>query len=159
NTIRNNTITANGHGNGTPTQRGGIRLMGSGSSIDRNVFTTQNGSGIHVSGADAPNPAYTPAIRNTITHNSFTGNGLIGIDLLAAGASTPVGDGVTVNDGVINPTSGNEGLDYPVLTTVQYGGSTLRVQGTVTAGARVELYKSDNDPTGYGEGATWLTGL
>ena len=159
NTITDNTITGNGGGNGTPTQRGGIRLMGSGSTIDRNVFSAQNGSGIHVSGTDAGNPAYTPAIRNTITHNSFNGNGLIGIDLLAAGADTQVGDGVTLNDGALNASSGNDGLDFPVITLAQLAGGTLHVQGTVSAGARVEIYRSDNDPSGYGEGLTYLNGL
>jgi parallel beta-helix repeat protein len=159
NTIVNNTITGNGHGNGTPTQRAGIRLMGSGSTIERNVITGQNGAAIHVVGTDAANPAYTPALRNTLTRNVYGGNGAIAIDLLAAGANHQSGDGVTLNDGALNPTTGNDGLDYPVVTSAVLAAGTLRVQGTVTAGARVELYESDGDASGHGEGVAYLAGL
>ncbi|MEE9205602.1 MAG: FG-GAP-like repeat-containing protein, partial [Acidimicrobiia bacterium] len=54
--VRNNTISDNGHGNGTPVQTGGIRLMGSGHLIDRNVISGQTGPGIIVAGLDTNPP-------------------------------------------------------------------------------------------------------
>jgi parallel beta-helix repeat protein len=155
-TIRNNTITGNGHGNGTPTQIGGIRVMGSNSLFEKNVIAAQEGPGIIVSGTDGSYPGVTPAANNRISQNSFTGNGSIGIDLEEGAAAHTTGDGVTPNDGGPNATFGNLGVDYPVLTSAHLAAGDLLVAGTSPAGAELEFYISDGDVTGFGEGETYL---
>src|SRR3989304_764923 len=73
-------------------------------------------------------------------------------------------DNVTVNNGTKNGTLPNSDMDFPVFTSTLLTGSTLTVSGYVGsapnqstfANARVEIFKSDNDPSGYGEGQTFL---
>jgi hypothetical protein len=88
--------------------------------------------------------------------NSIFSNGTIGIDLVA--------NGVTVNNGTKNAGLPNYGMDHPVFISANLSGTTLAIDGYVGsaanqatfANARVEVFTSDDDATGYGEGRTYL---
>ena len=96
---------------------------------------------------------------NAVLGNSIFGDGGIGITLFA--------DGVTPNNGTKNVTLPNEDMDSPVLTSAALAGPSLNVTGYVGsaagqatfANARVEVFISDNDPGGFGEGRTYLGAL
>lgn len=154
NTIRANTI---GWPAGTATPTGyGIRLHvgttgniiggtapGTGNRIENN-----GGSGIHVEWASSD--------FNTIRGNSITGNGALGIDL--------DGDGVTPNDGQSDADTGaNEGLNFPLLTRATSGGEDTNIEAFLDAPAgtyAIDFYVSETpDPSGYGEGATFLQSI
>jgi hypothetical protein len=88
--------------------------------------------------------------------NSIFSNATIGIDLDA--------NGVTVNNGTKNAGLPNNDMDYPVFTFASVSGTTLAINGYIGsaanqaafANARVEVFKSDDDATGYGEGKTYV---
>ena len=89
---------------------------------------------------------------STVLGNSIFGDTELGIDL--------ADDGVTPNDGARNLNAPNDDMDDPVFTSAVLTGSTLTVAGYVGsapgqatfAGSRVEIFRADNDATGYGEG-------
>ena len=169
-TIENNTITNSGIGNesgqfcgdgnmGT-TEWGGIRLFGSGSLVRKNKIYNNRGSGVVVVAIDNS----TPSINNGITQNSFYNNGGISIDLDNThtdgvyGSVNPNGDLVTPNDGVKNSAQQNEGIDYPIFTTVEISGGNLHVVGKVGTSSSpipetftIEIYKADDDGNNNGE--------
>jgi parallel beta-helix repeat protein len=92
---------------------------------------------------------------NTIRSNSIYGNTGIGIELVSVAAA---------NNGTKNGANANSDMDSPVFTSVTLVGTTLTLAGYVGsassqstfAGATVEVFKSDNDASGYGEGQTYL---
>ena len=96
---------------------------------------------------------------NAVLGNSIYGNGSIGIDI--------GGDGVTANDGAKTAGQPNLRMDFPVFTSARARSDQLTVAGYVGtaagqsafANARVELFASDNDSSGYGEGRTYLGAL
>jgi len=114
----------------------GIRIIGNSSenSILGNTIHT-NGTGMHFSGA---------GIRNRISRNSIYGNNALGIDL-----ETP---GVTPNDPGDADWGANDLLNFPEITSA----GTTGVSGTACAGCIVELFISDQDPSGHGEGQTFI---
>jgi CSLREA domain-containing protein len=83
------------------------------------------------------------ALRNTLTQNSIFANSSLGIDLEPAG--------VSLNDPGDTDDGGNTVLNFPVLNTGANG-----VGGTACAGCTIELFNSDDDPSGYGEGETFI---
>ena len=93
---------------------------------------------------------------NAIFGNSIYANNETGIDL--------IDNGHTANDGTKTAGQPNLLMDHPVFTTAVLGGTTLSATGYVGnapndadfADARVEIFKSDIDPSGYGEGQTYL---
>jgi hypothetical protein len=82
--------------------------------------------------------------------NSVSGTNDSGIDLYDVGA----------NDGLLDPTAPNEGIDHPIIETANLVGGNLTLAGYVGAAAndtdfanaRVEFFISD----GGGEGQTFL---
>lgn len=117
--------------------------VGDGNRIWYNV-----GDGVYVGSAASD--------RISILGNSISSNTGLGIDL------TP--NGVTTNNGTKANNLANDGMDYPVFTSASVNGALLTVAGYIGSaagqstfgGARVEIFKSDNDPTGYGEGPVYL---
>ncbi len=93
---------------------------------------------------------------NGILGNTIYTNTYLGIDL--------GDDGVTANNGTKNAALANSGMDQPVFTSATLNGTNLTVAGYVGnapnqatfGGARVEVFESDNDGTGFGEGMTYL---
>ena len=132
----------------------GLRILGSGKQVggtgagEGNVIAHNNGEGVAILGAGA--------INNPVLGNSIFANAGLGIDL--------GGDGVTLNNGTKNGGLPNSDMDFPVFTRATLTGSTLSFAGYVGsaahqatfAGARVEIFESDNDPSGHGEGPIYL---
>jgi parallel beta-helix repeat protein len=130
----------------------GVLIGGSGAGEGNIIAATSNASAVVLESS-----AGTPqAIR--ILGNSMYGSSELGIDLGK--------DGVSANDGLTSAAQANNGMDYPVFTGagVADAGTSITVSGyigtgtgqAVFAGARVEIFVSDANPTGYGEGKTYL---
>ena len=67
--------------------------------------------------------------RTVLPSNSLSTNGGLGIDLIIAGGNASLGDGVNLNDGLTDPTTGNNGLDYPIIESAQILGPNLVLNG------------------------------
>ncbi|MFZ4758727.1 MAG: DUF642 domain-containing protein, partial [Burkholderiaceae bacterium] len=154
-TYTNNTVTRSGL---LVSEPGGIRIAGSGNTLDRNLLTANYGAGaIVLSGANnrfTRNHAW--ANGGVTAWGGTTSSRAIGIDLAANGA--------TANDGALSSGSQNNLMDAPVFTSVSLSGTTLTVAGyvglstnsTAFGGATVEVFTSDVDPSGSGGGQTFL---
>ena len=157
-----NLITGNTFaGNGTATttdQLSGIGLRSTGSNnnnISLNTFTANSGAGI---------VAKSGTTGNVFSQNSFSGNGTankpglgLAIDLTAAATTSNNGDGVTKNADGKTATSGANGLlNFPVFTQATIFNGNLLVTGYAKAGALIELFVASADPSGFGEGATYI---
>lgn len=173
NTITQNTITANGNA----TEPGGLRdNSGDNNTISLNIIHTNTGPGIEFlagssgnivsqnriysntqSGIEVDDGDGTDTNTNTITQNSIYGNTRIGIDLLLnAQNGTPASPYYTQNDNVDGDAGGNTLLNFPQITSATALGSNMTVAGIAPAGATVEIFISDGDATGFGEGQTYL---
>jgi uncharacterized repeat protein (TIGR01451 family) len=164
NTISNNTVTGNGVGTGASVVTAGVRLYGAGSTVSRNIVNANFGAGVSVtSGASA----------DTITHNSIYANGTItnkggagpsnqiGIDLLSAADNQSAGTPpfVTVNDSGDADAGGNSLLNFPVLTSARILNGNLVLKGYASPGSVIEFFVAAPDPSGFGEGQTYLLTL
>ncbi len=164
NTIVNNTITGNGIGTDASLETPGIRVFGIGNLIDRNIISANFGAGVIVR---------VQSTGNTITRNSIFSNGTItnkgggapsvqiGIDLhlptdLPKTGTAPF---VTINDNGDADTGGNGLLNFPVITGASIAGGNLVLSGFARPGSAIEFFISDGDPSGFGEGQTYLTTL
>lgn len=101
-----------------------------------NVIAFNDGNGIEILG--------TAAI--SIQRNVIHSNGGLGIDL--------GGDGVTEN------ASNDSWSNFPTLSGATFDGSTLNVTGSLStahhAALTIDLFVSDNDASGFGEGPIYL---
>lgn len=163
-TFTGNTVTLNGVGNplgcgieafdlnasvieanlaSTNGQRGGICLFANtnGNLIRNNTLTGNEASGITLMpGAGT---------GNTFTQNSIFGNNTLGIDHNL--------DGVTLNDGGDGDAGPNTLLNFPVIYNATLDGfGNVTITGEARPGATIEFFIADGDPTGYGEGQTFL---
>ncbi len=158
NLVQGNTVGLNASRSGAvPNGSSGIELCcagngGSGNTIGgtaaeaANIISGNTGRGIVLRGGTG----------NGILGNSIYGNGGIGLDLGA--------DGITPNDGAKPAGQPNLEMDFPVFTSVLLSGTTLTVTGYVGSAAsqptfgdaRVEIFRSDLDASGYGEGQVYL---
>jgi len=163
-TVVDNTVTHCGR-LGTPgTDQPGIRAGGPNDVIDRNVLASNYGAGVMVNAS---------ATNDVITRNAMSGNGTIatsgggaasgeiGIDLLSAtdNPSTGTAPFVTLNDAGDADGGANGLLNFPVLESASVAGGTLTITGWARPGSVIELFLSDGDASGFGEGATWVTTL
>ena len=121
------------------------------------VGGTASGEGNTISGNSTTAVTVSAGSQgNAILRNSIYGNGGIGIDLNA--------NGVSANDGAKTGGAGNQLMDHPVFTSARARGNQFTVAGYVGtaagqalfANARVEIYTSDQDASGFGEGQTYL---
>ena len=86
---------------------------------------------------------------NQITRNSIYDNRELGIDLQI--------DGVTPNDVGDPDNAANEEMNFPIIVSAVWAAGGSLISGTCeTPTAIVEVFKADVDPTGYGEGRTYL---
>jgi hypothetical protein len=153
-TLRNNGRAGNG-------VTAGARLGGPGGTIARCVLNANFGAGAQVvAGSNGW----------TITRNAFSSNGSIsssggggasgqiGIDLQAPGDLPASGSApyVTRNDVGDADAGGNSLVNFPVLESAILGNGQFSLSGWARPGASIELYVSDGDPSGFGEGLTWL---
>jgi hypothetical protein len=90
---------------------------------------------------------------NHITMNSIFINDSLGIDLQ--------NDGVTANDGGDLDTGPNQEVNFPVINSAVYSAGSTTISGSLDidtdpTAATIEIFKANPDPTGYGEGETYL---
>jgi uncharacterized repeat protein (TIGR01451 family) len=137
----------------------GIRLYGTGSTIDRNIIYENFGAGVMV---------IKSAIQNTITQNSFydngtigAGSGQIGIDLLVDKDNDKIGKTpfFTLNDPDDADGDANGLLNFPVIETADIDASGLTLTGFARPGSAIEFFIAAPDPSGFGEGKTYIVTL
>jgi uncharacterized repeat protein (TIGR01451 family) len=160
NTIVNNTVTGNGLGSGANLEDMGIRIYGSNNVVDRNVITGNVGAGILVTSG---------ASTTVITKNSIFGNGQngahitneIGIDLTSSSDNQLLGTApfVTLNDLNDADTGGNGLLNFPIIQTATINNGQLTLAGFARPGSVIEFFIASPDPSGFGQGKTYLTTL
>ncbi len=154
-TIEDNTIRDNGYAVDNPfgsvPEPHGLRIFDSSTVIRRNVISGNKSNGIFIrSDADA-----------TISLNSISGNGSgggVGIDLNLNGGDDITGDSpyYTLNDDGDGDGGGSDVLNFPVVDTAFIRGSDLVLTGFAPAGAGIEFFIADPDPSQLGQGKTWL---
>ncbi len=153
-TIENNSFSRSGQGGGV--ENGGVRIFGTGSTVRHNIVTGSAGAGVTLVQRNTPGSN----LQNLISQNAIYGNGGAGIDLdvTNTGLVNPNGDGVTANDGAVDPTLPNRRLDYPIITSARLSGATLSVDGYVgTAASKIagahtlEFFVADDDGNNDGE--------
>jgi len=129
--VLNCTVENNGIGNetGYVSEIAGVRVESNDSVLENNLIRN-NGVGIIV--IDYHHPTYNVTIKSTILNNTK-----LGIDLTDAVSYeiSHVGDGVTVNDGELNSSQPNYGIDYPIITYARLDGDKLYVEGFVGNGS------------------------
>jgi uncharacterized repeat protein (TIGR01451 family) len=164
NTLENNTVSGNGVAANVGAETPGIRLGGASNVIDRNVVNGNYGAGV----IGVPTLSTNRITRNSIYANGTVANragtpptNQIGIDLLASGQSEAQGTPpfVTKNDSGDGDAGANGLLNFPVLSALVVGGGTMTITGWARPGATIELFVADRDPSGFGEGRTYLTTL
>lgn len=162
NRLVNNTATGNGVFNAATTpETPGFLVGGSGSLLDRNVARANYGAGFLVPSAAQNNRILraSTSANGTITNlGAATPTGQIGIDLLAAADNQIRGTAPfrTLNDPNDADAGGNALTNFPIIQTATVNGATLDVTGFARPGASVELYLVATDPSGFGEGVTYL---
>jgi hypothetical protein len=118
--------------------------------IDNNTIAHNLHNGVTVWEYGSNN---TNADYNRITQNSIYNNNQLGIDL--------GDDNVTLND-INDPDTGpNEEVNFPVITSASYHAGQTTITGTIDIDtdptqAIVEIFQANPDPSGYGEGMTYL---
>jgi uncharacterized repeat protein (TIGR01451 family) len=164
NTITGNTITGNGQGvaAGTGVEGSGVRVYGTTNqtTITNNVLSGNYGSGVLVAAT---------ANNVTISQNSVFGNTRLGIDLLSTADGNITSNGATgtdsnasLNDSGDTDTGANGVLNFPVLTSATFVGSSLVLQGYARPGSAIELFAASATPNGvaanagFGQGQTYL---
>lgn len=165
NVIERNTITGNGRGvGGVPGEIPGIRVYSSSNTVQHNVISGNYGAGVMVINGYSGNRISQNSIydNGSVTaSNGAAASGQIGIDLLAStdSANTGTAPFVTKNDSGDPDAGGNDLLNFPVFSTAQIVGGNLQVTGYARAGSTIELFIAAVDPSGFGEGKTYLTTL
>lgn len=179
--IFNCTVERNAEGNdtGVVSEFTGIRVNANDSLIAYNLVRFNNGHGVLITGSPLK-----PVVSNvTLTKNSIYSNARLGIDLNNDNTIAHRGDNVTLNDGLLNCSQTNCGVDYPVITYADLDGDTLYLEGFIGredaggskdfANATVEFYLVRNStggddlignnwtvssilPKSYGEGWIYL---
>jgi len=155
-TVTNNTVRGNGFANvgggASSTEPIGMAAYdynGSAVTFTRNLIRDNAGAGVLVMNANG----------TTISQNSFDSNGGLSIDLDPRsidpnGLGSP--QGVTINDNG-DADAGPNGLrNFPVMVTASVSGTELTFSGFARPGSAIELYLAQADPTGFGEGLTYL---
>ncbi len=167
NTFTNNTVTGNGVGipSGIAQSTGITMRTGATSTVlDRNVIAANYGAGLQINSGSS---------GTRVTHNSFANNGTItarngngptgqiGIDLNSAGDNADFGTApfVTLNDNGDADAGGNGLLNFPILVSASVLGGNLIVRGFARPGSVIELFIANADPSGFGEGETYLLTL
>jgi Right handed beta helix region len=170
--FQENTLTGNGMNNGGAGASGesgavvicgGNGLLAPQMTFSRNIVTASGGAAFYV----------MAGVGWKFTQNSTYSNGGLGIDLDPSGTGncnsyTP--NGVTSNATFASyPNTGypNSGMNFPTITAAGATGAYAAVSGYVGNGsaqakfvnATVEVFKSDGDASGYGEGQTYLGSL
>ncbi|MBI3947394.1 MAG: hypothetical protein HY321_15840 [Armatimonadetes bacterium] len=104
---------------------------------------------------DNPSGGIVDATTNgaTIQRNSIWKNNGPGIDRYRSLGT----GGVSVNDP--GDSDFNRFLNFPILESATISGAKLTIAGFARPGSAIELFVADPDPTGFGEGKTYLATL
>ncbi len=156
NSIRNNRIGTDAAGTAGIPNNVGIRVVGIQRELqihDNNPIAFNTSYGIHMQ--DSSNMR--------ILHNTVHSNGMDGIFLETTSSGSSVHNLFMENSIYHNGGLGiqfqssaiNDGIEPPVITAVT--GTT--VEGTSCPGCHIEIFLSDRDPSGFGEGQTFLTSI
>jgi parallel beta-helix repeat protein len=155
-TVSNNTVRGNGFvnvgGGAASSEPIGIdayAATGSGLVFSRNLVTGNAGPGIVVINSTGA----------TISQNSFSSNGGLSIDLDPRGLdpnTMGAPQGVTLNDNGDGDTGPNGLRNYPVISSAVLVAGELTFSGFARPGSGMELYIAQADPSGFGEGLTYL---
>lgn len=159
-TVANNTVQNNGFDSGsTPsTERLGMvgyNYTGSNVVFYRNRVVSNGGPGLVLLAASG----------TTVSQNSFSANGGVAANSGLAidldpntrdpnALGTP--NGVTINEANDADTGPNGLLNYPVITSAVIANGELSITGFARPGSAIELYIAQADPSGFGEGLTYL---
>lgn len=145
-TVRNNSLIRS--------SSGFQALFGNGNDlVIYNLITANRGLGIRVANRPSTIGGSTTGVttqvkisRNSIYNNgtAITGNTGLGIDLNE--------DGITPNNGALDPAFPNLRMNYPIFTSINLTGNTLTVAGYVGSApgqsafgnAAVEIFKANN---------------
>jgi hypothetical protein len=151
NTVRNNGFAVGGSGASStePIGMAAYDYAGSNVVFSRNLIRDNAGAGLLVMNATG----------TTITQNSFSNNGGLSIDLDPRsidpnGLGAP--QGVTINDNGDIDTGPNGLRNYPVMASASLIGTELSLAGFARPNSAIELYLAQTDPSGFGEGLTYL---
>jgi titin len=123
-----------------------------------NVIAFNGGDGVLVGDTTA---GITAGTGNAIQGNSIFGNRRLGIFLGYDNTSRP--PVVLINDSLGHPGVNNSYQNYPVLNTPQVTSNSTVLSGTISSPnnarttLRIEFFaNSSGDPSGYGQGQTFL---
>lgn len=138
-------------------------MIGGTSPEDRNIISG-NGGGIGVLRFGDDLPFGISILGNSIFNNTgatITSN--LGIDLLVDENADLTADayvGVNPNDPLDADVDSNALLNYPEITSAEYGNGETQIEFNLDVPAgdyRIEFFaNSSPDPTGYGEGQTFI---
>ncbi len=156
NSIQGNRIGTNAAGTGSIPNSTGILLFqdsaattigGTGSAGNLIAFNTATGVSVNPASSD-----------NTIVGNSIFSNGALGIDL-SGGAEDA--NQVTANDFPDADVGANNLQNYPLLNSITVAGAERTLEGELASNANtdytLDFYSNSAvDPSGYGEGETYL---
>ncbi|MFL6575134.1 MAG: beta strand repeat-containing protein [Povalibacter sp.] len=153
--ITNNTVRSNGFGgsglaaSAEPAGIAGWNYSGSGVEISLNRIENNAGPGVTLS-----------AVTGTrITQNSFSSNGGLAIDLYPTSVDPNTmgsGNGPTLNDTNDADTGANGLLNFPVISAATIANGEFSVAGFARPGSVIELFIAQSDPSGFGEGLTYI---
>jgi hypothetical protein len=144
-------------GNGVEISGGNSIIGGSGAG-EANVIANSAGGGVVIYNAQTQGSSNINT-HNRISRNSIYANGLLGISLVESSfvLANDAGDADTwAADNV-----GNDGQNYPVLTSAVLNGSNVSVSGTLNSLANasftLEFFANAScDASGHGEGQTYI---
>jgi len=154
-------VTFRGNGRAGTGLTAGARLGGPGGTLDRCVAEANVGAGVQVvAGGQGWRVTHGSFAQNGATAPTGGGgvSGQVGIDLQSADDDPARGTPpyVTRNDAGDADAGGNGLVNSPVLEGATLANGQFSLSGWARPGAVVELYVTDGDPSGFGEGRTWL---
>lgn len=137
--IYNCTVEYNGIGNegGEVRETAGIRILANESVVSENLIRENAGAGVVMGRMEAYSIHGVLISRNSIYNNSGIA---IDIDTRPNGANTYTGNNVSLNDGILNESEPNFGVDYPVITHAELNGNQLYLEGSAISNSQVEIY-------------------
>ncbi len=157
--ITNNTIRQNGFSgagatpgatpSAEPVGIAAWNYTGSNVEISLNVIEDNAGPGVVLSNAS----------NTRLSRNHFSSNRGLSIDLNAVSAdpnSMGAGPGPTLNDLNDADSGANDLLNFPVITSATIIAGEFTLAGFARPGSAIELYVAQPDPSGFGEGLTYI---
>ncbi len=129
---------------------GNLGNSGAGVSVDSSLGNTiaDNTIAFNSFAVSGTGVALNAGANNAIRRNSMYQNGGLGIDL--------GGDGVTPTTADDTDVGANRQLNFPVLETATIADGNLIIAGFARPDSEIELFIADPDPSGFGEGRTFL---